>query len=232
MSKNLEILYEDNHLIALNKPSGMLVQGDKTGDEPLSEKVKQFIKVKDKKAGDVYLGVPHRIDRPTSGIVLFAKTSKALIRLNKMFQEKEIEKTYWAVVKNKPSREQDVLVHYLTRNPQKNKSFASTKESANSKKSELAYEVIYELSNYYLLAVYPKTGRHHQIRSQLSFIGCPIKGDLKYGFDRSNEDAGISLHARSIRFVHPVKGEEIYIEALPPKSEKVWKAIRRLYLNK
>jgi 23S rRNA pseudouridine1911/1915/1917 synthase len=149
-----------------------------------------------------------------------------------MFQEKEIEKTYWAVVKNKPSREQDVLVHYLTRNPQKNKSFASTKESANSKKSELAYEVIYELSNYYLLAVYPKTGRHHQIRSQLSFIGCPIKGDLKYGFDRSNEDAGISLHARSIRFVHPVKGEEIYIEALPPKSEKVWKAIRRLYLNK
>lgn len=231
MRKTLEILYEDNHLIAVNKPSGVLVQGDKTGDEPLSEKLKQFIKIKDKKAGDVYLGVPHRIDRPTSGIVLFAKTSKALSRLNKMFQDQEIEKTYWAVVKNKPPREQDVLVHYLSRNPQKNKSFASIKESSDSKKSELAYEVIYELSNYYLLAIYPKTGRHHQIRSQLSFIGCPIKGDLKYGFDRSNEDAGISLHARSIRFTHPVKGEEVYIEAPPPKSEKVWKAIRRLYLN-
>lgn len=232
MSKKLEILYEDNHLIAVNKPSGVLVQGDKTGDEPLSEMVKQFIKVKDKKAGDVYLGVPHRIDRPTSGIVLFAKTSKALSRLNKMFQDKEIEKTYWAVVKNKPPQKQDVLVHYLSRNPQKNKSFASTKESANAKKSELTYEVIYELSNYYLLAIYPKTGRHHQIRSQLSFIGCPIKGDLKYGFDRSNEDAGISLHARSIRFTHPVKGEEVFVEAPPPKNEKVWKAIRRLYLNK
>lgn len=230
-NKKLEIVYEDNHLIAINKPSGVLVQGDKTGDEPLSEKVKNFIKLRDQKAGDVYLGVPHRIDRPTSGIVLFAKTSKALSRLNKMFQEKEIKKTYWAVVKNKPAREQDVLVHYLSRNPQKNKSFASNKDSQGAKKAELAYELIYELSNYYLLAIYPKTGRHHQIRSQLSFIGCPIKGDLKYGFDRSNEDAGISLHARSIEFKHPVKGEVIEIIAKPPKNEKVWKAINRLYLK-
>lgn len=232
MKKNLEILYEDNHLIAVNKPSGVLVQGDKTGDQPLSEMLKEYIKVKYKKEGDVYLGVPHRIDRPTSGLVLFAKTSKALTRLNKMFQEKKIEKTYWAVVKNKPPKKQDVLVHYLSRNPQKNKSFSSNKEVPNSKKSELAYEIIFELSNYFLLAIYPKTGRHHQIRSQLSFIGCPIKGDLKYGFDRSNEDAGISLHARSIRFIHPVKGEEIQIEAPPPKNEKVWKAIRKLYLKK
>lgn len=232
MKKNLEILYEDNHLIAVNKPSGVLVQGDKTGDQPLSEMLKEYIKVKYKKEGDVYLGVPHRIDRPTSGVVLFAKTSKALTRLNKMFQEKKIEKTYWAVVKNKPPKDQDVLVHYLSRNPQKNKSFASIKEVPNSKKSELAYEIIFELSNYFLLAIYPKTGRHHQIRSQLSFIGCPIKGDLKYGFDRSNEDAGISLHARSIRFIHPVKGDEIQTEAPPPKNEKVWKAIRKLYLKR
>jgi len=232
MKKNLEILFEDNHLIAVNKPSGVLVQGDKTGDQPLSEMLKEYIKVKYKKEGDVYLGVPHRIDRPTSGVVLFAKTSKALTRLNKMFQEKKIEKTYWAVVKNKPPKDQDVLVHYLSRNPQKNKSFTSIKEVPNSKRSELTYEIIFELSNYFLLAIYPKTGRHHQIRSQLSFIGCPIKGDLKYGFDRSNEDAGISLHARSIRFIHPVKGEKIQIEAPPPKNEKVWKAIRKLYLKK
>jgi len=221
----LEVLFEDNHLIAVNKPSGVLVQGDKTGDEPLSDKVKHFLAKKYNKPGEAYLGVPHRIDRPTSGLVLLAKTSKALVRLNKMFQEKQIAKTYWAVVKNKPKPEEATLVHFLKRDPKKNKSFAHLKEVNDSKQAELTYRLILSLDNYHLLVVYPKTGRHHQIRSQLSAIGCPIKGDLKYGFDRSNSDASIHLHARSIEFVHPVSQEKIKISAPPPSAEPVWKAI-------
>ena len=231
-TKSLSILYEDNHLIAINKPSGVLVQGDRTGDQPLSEIVKEYLMKKYKKQGEAYLGVPHRLDRPTSGLIVFAKTSKALTRLNKLFHDQEIQKTYWAIVKNKPQKNLDVLVHYLERNPKKNKSFAYNQHGEGRKKAELDYEVIFKLDHYYLLEVRPKTGRHHQIRVQLSAIGCPIKGDLKYGFDRSNEDAGISLHARSLKFIHPVKKEEINIIAPPPNREVVWKAIHRLYLSK
>lgn len=221
----LQVLFEDNHLIAVNKPSGTLVQGDKTGDLPLSEITKQFLVEKYKKEGEAYLGVPHRIDRPTSGLVLFAKTSKALVRLNKMFQSKEIEKTYWAVVKEKPSRNEAELTHFLLRNPQKNKSTAHKTAVNGSKQADLSYKLILSLDNYHLLEVYPKTGRHHQIRSQLSAIGSPIKGDVKYGFDRTNSDASIHLHARSIRFIHPVKKEKIKISAPPPRKDAVWKAI-------
>lgn len=218
----LEVLYEDNHLIAINKRSGDLVQGDKTGDKPLSEMVKEFIKVKYNKPGDVYLGVAHRIDRPTSGIVVFARTSKALTRLNKMFQEKTIEKTYWAVVKNKPEAEKAILTHWLKRNTQQNKSYAYNKSiGTNCKEAILTYELLSKSKNYYLLEVHPKTGRHHQIRSQLSFIGCPIKGDLKYGAKRSNPDDSIHLHARAIEFIHPVKKEPLRIVAPPPK-EVIW----------
>lgn len=220
-------LFEDNHLIAFNKPSGILVQGDKTGDKPLSEIAKEFLVKKYDKAGEAYLGVPHRIDRPTSGLVLFAKTSKALVRLNKMFQEKEIQKTYWAVVKNKPAKGEDKLVHYLLRNQQKNKSTAHQTEVPSSKRAELAYRTIMELDNYQLLEVYPKTGRHHQIRSQLAAINCPIKGDVKYGFDRTNADASIHLHARAMKFIHPVKKEEITITAPPPNKDSVWKFIAK-----
>ena len=227
--KDLHVLYEDNHLIAVNKPSGALVQGDKTGDTPISEVVKEYLVKKYQKDGEAYLGVPHRIDRPTSGLLLLAKTSKSLTRLNKMFQDKEIQKTYWAVVKEKPQRDQDVLVHFLQRNPKKNKSFAFDEEVKDSKRAELAYELIYSLDNYHLLEIYPKTGRHHQIRSQLSKIGSPIKGDVKYGFDRTNEDASIHLHARKLEFMHPVKKEPVEIVAPAPKKDAVWKAIKRMY---
>lgn len=206
----------------------MLTQGDKTGDRPLNELAKDYIKEKYKKPGDVYLGVPHRIDRPTSGLVLLAKTSKALVRLNKMFQDKEISKTYWAIVKNKPVKTEDTLVHFLVRNPQKNKSTAYIKEVPNSKKAELSYKILLSLDNYHLLEIYPKTGRHHQIRSQLSAIGCPIKGDIKYGFDRTNSDASIHLHARSITFSHPVTKEKQKISAPAPKSDAVWKACSKI----
>ncbi len=228
MSINLQILYEDNHLIAVNKPSGILVQGDKTGDVPLSEMVKLYLVNRYKKEGEAYLGVPHRIDRPTSGLLLFAKTSKALVRLNKLFQDKEIQKTYWAVVKNKPRSNKESLSHYLLRNPKKNKSVAHAKEVKGSKKAELSYVVKMSLERYFLLEVYPKTGRHHQIRSQLSAINCPIKGDVKYGFDRTNADASIHLHARSIELIHPVSKEKLKITAPPPKKDAVWKAIAKL----
>lgn len=225
----MQILYEDNHLIAVNKPSGVLVQGDKTGDMPLSEMVKQFLVKKYKKEGEAYLGVPHRIDRPTSGLVLFAKTSKALVRLNKMFQNKEIDKTYWAVTKNRPEIDKSRLIHYLKRNPQKNKSYAHDKEIEGSKQAVLEYKVLKSIDHYYLLEVYPKTGRHHQIRSQLAKIDCPIKGDLKYGFDRSNKDASIHLHARSVCFEHPVSKEEIKIVASTPIKDPVWKAFKKKF---
>ncbi len=221
---NLEVLYEDNHIIVVNKRPGDIVQGDKTGDKPLSEVVKSYLKEKYNKPGNVYLGVVHRLDRPTSGIVLFSKTSKALPRLNKLFQKKEAEKTYWAVVKNKPPKDQDELVHFLKRNPKQNKSYANTKEVPDSKKAILEYRLIKELDNYYLLEVDLHTGRHHQIRSQLSSIGCPIKGDLKYGFDRSNKDASIHLHARELKFEHPVKKIPVHITA-PPPTDPIWNAV-------
>ena len=217
----LEVLYEDNHIIVVNKRPSDIVQGDKTGDTPLSDFVKQYIKEKYNKPGEVFVGTVHRIDRPVSGIVLFAKTSKALSRLNAMFQTKEIQKTYWAVVKNKPMNISGKLVHYLRKNEAKNMSKAYEKETQGALRSELDYEMICSLDNYHLLEVKPLTGRHHQIRVQLSAIACPIKGDLKYGFDRSNKDASIHLHARKIEFIHPVKKELVVIIAPPPK-EVLW----------
>lgn len=218
----VDVIYEDNHIIAINKRSGDLVQGDKTGDKPLSDMVKDYIKEKYNKPGEVYLGVAHRIDRPTSGIVIFARTSKALTRLNKMFQEKEINKTYWAVVENEPPKMSDTLTHFLKRNTKQNKSYASPKKAGkDSKESVLVYKLKGKTNRYYLLEIDPKTGRHHQIRTQLSHIGCVIKGDLKYGAKRSNPDGSIHLHARGIEFIHPVKKEPITITALPPK-DPVW----------
>jgi len=222
-ANNLQVLFEDNHIIAINKRPGDIVQGDKTGDIPLSDVVKKFIKIKYNKPGNVYLGVAHRLDRPTSGIVVFAKTSKALPRLNKLFAEKEAKKTYWAIVKNKPEKESDTLTHWLKRNTKQNKSYANKKEVSESKKAILDYRILKKLDNFFLLEVDLKTGRHHQIRSQLTHIGCPIKGDLKYGFNRSNKDGSIHLHARKLSFIHPVKKEPITIVAPPPK-DPVWNA--------
>lgn len=224
----MQVLFEDNHLIAVNKPSGILVQGDKTGDLPLSEMVKSYLVKKYNKSGEAFLGVPHRIDRPTSGLLLFAKTSKALVRLNKMFQEKEIQKTYWAIVKNKPRNREEELSHYLLRNPSKNKSVAHLKEVKGSKKAELRYQLKLSLDRYHLLEIYPKTGRHHQIRSQLSAINCPIKGDVKYGFDRTNSDASIHLHARSLVLIHPVSKTKLKVTAPLPRKDAVWKAVAKL----
>jgi len=219
----VEVLFEDNHIIAVNKKSSDIVQGDKTGDKPLNEIVKTFLKTKYQKPGEVFLGTVHRIDRPVSGVVIFAKTSKALERLNKMFNEKTVQKTYWAIVKNKPENNEGKLVHYLIKNEQKNKSTAHLKEVANSKKSELVYKIIYQFNNYYLLEIKPLTGRHHQIRVQLSAMGCPIKGDLKYGFNRSNADASISLHARKVEFTHPVTKEPVCIIAPANIADPLWK---------
>lgn len=220
----IDVIYEDNHLLAVNKKPGTLVQGDKTGDLPLSELAKDFLKEKYQKPGEVYIGVPHRLDRPTSGLVLLCKTSKSLPRMNKLFESKDIKKVYYAVVKNKPEQETATLIHYLRRDQKKNKSFAHEKEINNSKKAELSYKILKRLDNYYLLEITPKTGRHHQIRAQLAAIGCPIKGDLKYGFDRSNKDASIHLHARSLEFIHPVKKEPVKIVAPCPEDDPIWKA--------
>jgi len=214
----MDILYEDNHIIAINKKVSELVQGDKTGDEPLSESIKLYIKEKYNKPGAVYLGVPHRLDRPVSGALLFARTSKALTRLNEMFSNKEIKKTYWAIVKEKPPKDLDTISHHLVRNQRKNKSFAYDKEVENSKLASLSYKIIASADNYYLLEIDLHTGRHHQIRSQLSKIGMPVKGDLKYGFSRSNPDGGISLHARKVEFIHPVKKEKVTVVAEPPED--------------
>lgn len=219
--QNLEVLFEDNHLIVVNKLPGQLVQGDKTGDAPLGDLVKEYIKVKYEKPGEVFLGVVHRIDRPVSGIVIFARTSKALARMNELFREKKIQKTYWAVVKNRPPSDQGTLIHYLIKDEARNKSKAYDKEIKNSQRSWLDYKVLGKSDNYFLLEINPHTGRHHQIRVQLSTMGCPIKGDIKYGFDRTNEDGSIHLHARSIQFIHPVKGEEIRLSASVP-NEVIW----------
>lgn len=221
---NLQILHEDNHIIVVNKRVGDLVQGDKTGDKPLSDVVKEYIKEKYNKPGAVFLGVVHRLDRPTTGIVVFARTSKALTRMNELFSNRETQKTYWAVVKNKPSKIEDKLVHYLKRNEKNNTSKAHIKEVPDSKLASLDYKIIQELQNYFALEINLHTGRHHQIRAQLSAIGSPIKGDLKYGFDRSNPDGGIHLHARKLVFTHPVTKEIIEITA-PTPNDSIWNAL-------
>ena len=217
------ILYEDNHLIIVNKLCGELVQGDKTGDETLADMVKQYLKVTYNKEGNVYLGIPHRLDRPTSGIVVYAKTEKALVRLNELFRGSAVKKIYWAVVDNLPSQLEGTLVHYMVRNTKQNKSTATPIERKGSKVGKLDYKVISSSKNYHLLEIELHTGRHHQIRAQLAAIGLHIKGDLKYGSPRSNPDGGICLHARSISFIHPVKKEEIFIVANPPR-DALWDA--------
>lgn len=218
----MEILYEDNHIIAVNKNCSEIVQGDKTGDKPLSEIVKEWLKEKYQKPGNVFLGVTHRLDRPVTGVVLFAKTGKALARLNEMFQKSEIKKTYWALTKNRPDKTEDTLTHYLVRNEKQNKSYAYDKEVPRSKKAVLDYKVIGQSDRYTLIEVHLHTGRHHQIRCQLAKIGCVIKGDIKYGADRTNPDGGICLHAQSVDFIHPVSHQQIHIEALPP-HDNLWK---------
>ncbi len=216
-----DVIFEDNHLIIVNKRPGEIVQGDKTGDAPMSDHVKQYIKEKYNKPGEVFLGTVHRIDRPVSGIVMFARTSKALARMNNLFQEKKIYKTYWAVVKQKPAHLQEHLIRFLTKNEKQNKSYCSKTEKAGALKSELTYTLLASSDNYHLLEIDPQTGRHHQIRAMLADIGCAIKGDLKYGFNRSNPDGSIHLHARAVRFEHPVTKEVIFLEANPPK-DPVW----------
>ncbi|WP_373820513.1 RluA family pseudouridine synthase [Porphyromonas loveana] len=218
----MEVVYEDNHLIIVNKAVGEIVQGDKTGDSPLSDTVKQWIKEKYAKPGNVFLGVTHRLDRPVAGLVVFAKTGKALSRLNNMFRDGEVQKVYRAIVRQRPPQEADTLVHYIRRNEKLNKSFASLHEVPNSKKASLSYRLIASSDTYHLLEIALHTGRHHQIRCQLAAIGCAIKGDLKYGFGRSNPDGGISLVAHRIRFTHPVSGQLIDITAPLPKGDKLW----------
>ncbi len=221
----MEVLYEDNHIIAVNKQVGELVQGDKTGDPSIDDEVKAYIKKKYNKPGDVFLGVVHRIDRPVSGVVGFGRTAKAVARRNKMLEENGIKKTYWAVVRERPSREEDVLVHHLTRNPEKNKTTAHLNPTKQSKEARLSYQMLGVTNNFYLLEVDLQTGRHHQIRSQLSKIGSPIKGDLKYGYPRSNRGGGIHLHARKSAFIHPVSKENVEIVAGPP-DDPLWNEFR------
>ncbi|WP_298782556.1 RluA family pseudouridine synthase [uncultured Polaribacter sp.] len=222
---NLQVLFEDNHIIIVNKRSGDITQGDKTGDKPLSDVIKEYIKIKYNKEGNVFLGVVHRLDRPTSGVIIFARTSKALERLNKMLRDKKIDKTYWAVVKDTPKKEKDTLINYLKKNPKNNKSSVFKKEIEGSKKAILHYQILKKLDNYSLLEVDLETGRHHQIRAQLSSIGFPIKGDLKYGFNRSNKGGSIHLHARKIAFIHPVSKEHISVFA-PTPNEVIWNACK------
>ncbi len=219
----MTVVYEDNHLIIVNKSSSEIVQGDKTGDKPLSETVKEYIKEAYAKPGNVFLGVVHRLDRPVSGLVLFARTSKALPRLNDMFRKGEVKKTYLAIVHDAPPQEEGRLEHWLVRNEKQNKSYAYDREVPNSKKAVLEYKLVGRSDNYYLLAVNLMTGRHHQIRCQLSKMGCPIKGDLKYGAKRSNPDGSISLHSYSMEFVHPVSKKLIEVKAEMP-NEKLWKS--------
>lgn len=220
----MKVLYEDNHIIIVNKAPGEIVQGDKTGDTPLSDIVKEYIKEKYRKPGNVFCGVTHRLDRPTSGAVMFAKTSKALSRLNEMFRNGTVNKTYWAIVKKRPPLEEDTLTHYLIKNEKTNKSTAFDIEKPHTKKAVLHYRLLGVSDHYCLLEVNLETGRHHQIRCQLAKVGSPIKGDLKYGADRSNPDGSISLHARTISFVHPVSNENIMATA-PPPEDALWKAL-------
>lgn len=222
MKTKSEILFEDNHLLIINKKSGELAQGDETGDVPLIDSLKEFIKIRDKKPGNVYLGLIHRLDRPTSGILVFAKTSKALTRMNKIFKSREVQKTYWAIVERKPEKKFERLEHFLKKNPKNNKTTVHSNPTQDAKKAVLEYKFLGSLDNYSLLEIELFTGRSHQIRAQLSFIGNPIKGDLKYGAKRSNKDGSISLHARKISFIHPVKKEKIEIIA-PPPNDNIWK---------
>jgi 23S rRNA pseudouridine1911/1915/1917 synthase len=219
---NLQILHEDNHLIVMNKRVGDIAQGDNSGDKPLPDIVKEYLKEKYNKPGEVFLGVVHRLDRPTTGIVVFAKTSKALTRMNDLFSSRETQKTYWAVVKNTPPKTEDTLIHWLKKNPKNNKSTAYSKDVSDSKKAILHYKLLKKLDNYFLLEIALETGRHHQIRSQLATIGCIIKGDLKYGADRSNPDASIHLHARQLTFTHPVSQENIDVIAPVPVNDAIW----------
>jgi 23S rRNA pseudouridine1911/1915/1917 synthase len=228
MYNTLDILYEDNHLIVVNKTCHDLVQGDKTGDVSLDKALKDYIGAKYNKPGQVFLGVVHRLDRPVSGAVLFARTSKALTRLNDMFRGKDVKKTYWALVKELPPANEGTLVHFMKKNEKLNKSFCFDEEVKDSKRAELDYKLIGKSKSFYLLEINLKTGRHHQIRAQLSSIGCPIKGDLKYGYPRSNTDGGISLHARQLEFIHPVSKQLISIIAEPPQSDEIWKGIDKL----
>ena len=220
----MQVVYEDNHLIIVSKQSGEIVQGDKTGDVPLSELVKQYIKEKYKKPGSVFLGVVHRLDRPVSGLVVFARTSKALERLNRMFANGEVHKTYWAITQNRPEQMEDTLEHWLTRNEKQNKSYAYDREKPGAKRAVLKYKVIGATDRYNLLEVNLLTGRHHQIRGQLAAIGCPIRGDLKYGAKRSNPDGSISLLSRRIEFIHPVSKEPISVDA-PLPNDNLWRAL-------
>jgi 23S rRNA pseudouridine1911/1915/1917 synthase len=219
---NPEILYEDNHIIIVNKRSSDLVQGDGTGDESLDNIVRSYIKEKYKKPGDVFLGVVHRLDRPVSGCVVYARTSKALSRLSELFRTRDVKKTYWAIVTDRPPAEEGVLSNWLKKNEQQNKSYVYDKEVKGSKLAELSYLVLARSEKYYLLEVDLQTGRHHQIRAQLAAAKCPIKGDLKYGAPRSNEGGGISLHSRKVTFMHPVKNEEISVVA-PLPADRIWK---------
>ena len=230
--EKLEILYEDNHLIAINKRCGDIVQGDKSGDEPLSERVKAYIKNKYNKPGDVYLGVPHRIDRPVSGVVLFAKTSKALTRLNDMFQQKgeAMNKIYWAIVQTCPRIEEETLTHYLLKNQEKNRTNVFDKQKKGAKEATLDYKLLTRSQKYFLLEVKLHTGRHHQIRAQLSRVGMPIRGDLKYGAPRSKTGGGIGLHAREISFIHPVKQEPIKITAPVPQKDNLWRELETMVI--
>ncbi len=222
----MEVVYEDNHIIIVNKNCREIVQGDKTGDTPLSEMLKVWLKEKYNKPGNVFVGVTHRLDRPVSGLVVFAKTSKALARLNEMFRLGQVKKTYWAIVKNRPAADAGTLIHYLTRNEKNNKSTAYNSPRAGAQRAELDYKMIARGDNYNLLEVDLKTGRHHQIRCQLAKMGCSIKGDLKYGAERSNPDGGISLHARSICFEHPVSHQIIDLTA-PVPDERLWRDLEK-----
>lgn len=218
-------VYEDNHLIIVNKQSGVLAQGDKTGDVPLSEYVKSYLKEKYNKPGNVFAGVVHRLDRPVSGLVILAKTSKALERMNEMFKERKIRKTYWALVKQKPPQEEATLIHWLVKDTQRNFTKAHSREVKESQKAELSYKMLAKEKNYYLLEVTPVTGRPHQIRTQLAAIGCPIRGDVKYGFEEANEDGSINLHARRLEFIHPVKKEPLIVVAGLPENY-YWKIFK------
>lgn len=228
MTRNgLSVLYEDNHIIIVNKRTSDLVQGDSSGDEPLDAVVKQYIRERYKKPGDVFLGVVHRLDRPVSGCVVYARTSKALTRLSELFRTREVKKSYWAIVTERPPAEEGELRNFLKKNESQNKSYVYDKEVKGSKEAILSYRIIGRSSSFYLLEIDLQTGRHHQIRAQLAAAGCPVRGDLKYGSKRSNEGGGISLHARRISFIHPVKKEEVTVEA-PLPEDKVWRLFSQI----
>lgn len=222
---SVSVLYEDNHLIIINKPAGALVQGDKSGDTPISDAVKAYIKEKYNKPGEVFLGVIHRLDRPVSGIVVFARTSKALERMNELFRDKKVQKTYWAVVGNLPAPEAGQIVTYTIKDSAKLKARMYQQEVKGSKLCVLDYRLLTASERYFLLEVQPRTGRYHQIRAQLAFIGCPIRGDIKYGYPRTNSDGSIHLHARAIEFIHPVSKEPISVKAPVPQEDVIWKAM-------